>query len=322
MRKTMALRFALLCAVCILMLGANSALASSPVGRWSGSFGGSGKSGSASATFRKDGSCTLHALGFSASGSYGGGSIHVSAYGYSMSLSYSCSGNSMTIRGRKGKYSGSMHLKRVGGSSSSNEDADSGTAQSVYASWTAELNGLTYEVSLYKNGFLYWSETPLDQEAANGQAEGVQAFGARLTVSGDMLVLVPLADGAAESAPSLWPEAEGENGKTWKLTYGMDAKSLTLRSGEETLLTLKRGDPTDALPPEALFRPYIALKKGDRGEAVVQLQEALVTAGYLSGAADGKFGSQTQAALKAFQTACGMEADGVADQNVFEALYK
>lgn len=60
----------------------------------------------------------------------------------------------------------------------------------------------------------------------------------------------------------------------------------------------------DSLPP---------LARGDKGDAVKRLQEALVTLGYLDGGADGDFGGKTETAIRAFQEAVGLEQTGVAD---------
>lgn len=52
------------------------------------------------------------------------------------------------------------------------------------------------------------------------------------------------------------------------------------------------------------------LKFGAQGTAVTTLQKALIDKGYLKGSADGKFGNATLAAVKAFQKASGLTADG------------
>ncbi len=54
------------------------------------------------------------------------------------------------------------------------------------------------------------------------------------------------------------------------------------------------------------------LKKGSRGDAVKELQEALNLLGYDCGKADGIYGAKTAAAVTAFQIAEGLQADGVA----------
>jgi peptidoglycan hydrolase-like protein with peptidoglycan-binding domain len=53
------------------------------------------------------------------------------------------------------------------------------------------------------------------------------------------------------------------------------------------------------------------LRQGASGEVVKQLQSALKDLGYDVGAVDGKFGAQTERAVKAFQKAQGIDVDGV-----------
>lgn len=50
-----------------------------------------------------------------------------------------------------------------------------------------------------------------------------------------------------------------------------------------------------------------------RRETLQQMQAALIERGHLSGAADGTFGPQTEAALRSFQQAEGLPETGVAD---------
>ena len=53
-------------------------------------------------------------------------------------------------------------------------------------------------------------------------------------------------------------------------------------------------------------------KYGSTGEEVRQIQAKLKAAGYYTGAVDGIYGAKTRDAVKAFQKACGLTADGVA----------
>jgi peptidoglycan hydrolase-like protein with peptidoglycan-binding domain len=53
------------------------------------------------------------------------------------------------------------------------------------------------------------------------------------------------------------------------------------------------------------------LRPGATGEAVRELQLALKGLGYDPGAVDGHFGARTEAAVKAFQKAQGIAADGI-----------
>lgn len=62
------------------------------------------------------------------------------------------------------------------------------------------------------------------------------------------------------------------------------------------------------------------LKKGSTGSDVRQVQQRLKTLGYLSGSADGDFGDATEAAVKAFQKANGLTADGVVGKNTLSKL--
>lgn len=67
--------------------------------------------------------------------------------------------------------------------------------------------------------------------------------------------------------------------------------------------------------------PYEPLSEGSRGDAVVALQQKLIELGHLDGKADGIYGKGTAAAVKAFQTAEGLEATGEADAATQEALF-
>jgi peptidoglycan hydrolase-like protein with peptidoglycan-binding domain len=53
------------------------------------------------------------------------------------------------------------------------------------------------------------------------------------------------------------------------------------------------------------------LKKGSKGQAVKDLQEALKALGFDVGAVDGVFGKKTEDAVKAFQKLQGIDADGI-----------
>lgn len=73
------------------------------------------------------------------------------------------------------------------------------------------------------------------------------------------------------------------------------------------------------------FLPGLAasttLKLGSRGTAVLQLQQALIALGYDTKGADGKFGKGTEQAVKAYQQANGLTADGKAGVKTLAQLY-
>lgn len=63
------------------------------------------------------------------------------------------------------------------------------------------------------------------------------------------------------------------------------------------------------------------LRKGSRGDDVKKLQEMLNALGYDCGAADGIFGAKTEIAVRSFQQANGLAADGIAGKNTLALLY-
>ena len=62
------------------------------------------------------------------------------------------------------------------------------------------------------------------------------------------------------------------------------------------------------------------LRLGSRGSAVIDLQRRLATAGFSAGTADGIFGSNTDAAVRSFQRARGLGADGVVGPQTWSEL--
>lgn len=65
----------------------------------------------------------------------------------------------------------------------------------------------------------------------------------------------------------------------------------------------------------------MTLKKGSSGDAVRLLQSKLKSYGFLSGSADGDFGQATEDAVKAFQSANGLKADGKAGATTLQKLF-
>ena len=67
---------------------------------------------------------------------------------------------------------------------------------------------------------------------------------------------------------------------------------------------------------------YTALRSGSSGSRVRALQQALIALRYLTGSADGKFGSMTRTAVLRFQRASGLAADGIAGKKTLSQLEK
>ena len=99
-------------------------------------------------------------------------------------------------------------------------------------------------------------------------------------------------------------------------------------AGEKTLQILFSTDavknsvaestPTVTVPSATIDTSL--LKKGDSNEYVKVLQQKLISLGYLSGTADGVFGNLTYRAVKEFQKANALTADGIAGSQTIAAL--
>jgi hypothetical protein len=73
-------------------------------------------------------------------------------------------------------------------------------------------------------------------------------------------------------------------------------------------------------PKPSLTVPSTGLKPGDKGTAVRQLQRALKSVGYSPGSIDGSYGPSTESAVKQFQQAHNLVADGIAGSKTLAAL--
>lgn len=97
--------------------------------------------------------------------------------------------------------------------------------------------------------------------------------------------------------------------------------------GEQTFYLLKnateKNSATKRFADETsnnLTPPAEPLKLGSQGYEVRELQDMLIGLGYLTGVADGDFGTVTENALKDFQYAVGLSATGIFDQETFDML--
>jgi len=93
---------------------------------------------------------------------------------------------------------------------------------------------------------------------------------------------------------------------------GNPPQSVTTNSSTTT-----RTPTTPATPVAA---PATTLKPGDTGAQVKILQRALAKLGYSPGKVDGDYGTATQTALKKFQQASKLTADGVLGPKTLRAL--
>jgi len=104
-----------------------------------------------------------------------------------------------------------------------------------------------------------------------------------------------------------------------KLFYSPTGASMTTSPSPTT--------PTPPAPtvsqPTSLTAPRLTttLRKGSRGENVRLVQLRLIELGYLRGAADGIFGSMTDAAVRAFQRRASLTVDGIVGSRTVARLF-
>ena len=132
----------------------------------------------------------------------------------------------------------------------------------------------------------------------NGALDGVYGTGTTAAVTAFQLANGLNADGAAGPL-------------TYAVLFGSNAGSAATAA------------PTTAAPtavPTATPNTNTTLQKGSIGEAVAQLQKALLTLGYTVNT-NGSYTNETVAAVKLFQQNNGLNADGIAGANTLEKLY-
>ena len=97
------------------------------------------------------------------------------------------------------------------------------------------------------------------------------------------------------------------------------AGDILLNDAHHTATAVTNGVNADGSTPAAATMPL--LKKGSQGEAVKKLQQTLNGKGYKL-TEDGDFGNKTEAAVKAFQKANGLEVDGEVGPMTWATLLK
>ncbi|MCX5714992.1 MAG: peptidoglycan-binding domain-containing protein [Candidatus Omnitrophica bacterium] len=112
------------------------------------------------------------------------------------------------------------------------------------------------------------------------------------------------------------------------------AKKGSAVSQEESLnMSNAQGNLDESLPTETESNGFSVEPKGNDINAVNSfksaalltkhdIQTALKNAGFYNGPVDGKLGSQTRKAIKDFQKANGLEADGIAGKKTKALLVK
>lgn len=153
---------------------------------------------------------------------------------------------------------------------------------------------------------------------------------------------VKLLQQALKDLSFLSGSADGKYGMATQLAVasfqqanGLDADGKagrkTLRRMEELLEGDTGGNaPTSAPAPTPTPAPSTGngysvptrtLRKGYQGEDVKAVQARLKELGYYTGSVDGKYGSGSMAAVRAFQSANGLTADGLAGAGTYKVLF-
>ena len=101
-----------------------------------------------------------------------------------------------------------------------------------------------------------------------------------------------------------------------QLEAASTAQELTAILNGEKVTVVTSPSPTPV--PEKTYTP---LQKGDKSDAVLDMQNRLYMLGFLLDDRDGDFGSKTQTAVKLFQQAAGLNASGIADNATLTLLY-
>ena len=114
---------------------------------------------------------------------------------------------------------------------------------------------------------------------------------------------------------------------------GAETTTATVPTTTPTTTTPTTTTPTSTTPTTTTPTPTtpttttpttvpegVVLRRGDESEAVSQVQAVLVELGYSTGGVDGKFGPETEQAVRAFQASSGLADDGVVGPATLAAL--
>ena len=125
----------------------------------------------------------------------------------------------------------------------------------------------------------------------------------------------------------------GVSGDFYKVTYNKQTgyvmkKYVTLSSAAQTALN---GSSASAAKSNSKYANVTTIsklgdppdftQKGSSGDSVEKLQQALKIKGYYKSVVDGKFGANTESAVKAYQKAMGLSQTGKADYSTIMKLF-
>ena len=222
---------------------------------------------------------------------------------------------------------------RGGGNASKIE----GVTQSLYASGLEQIKAHRQDtyinelLNVYRNdGVLAFTERVTnDSSAFKGLMPEEPAVNDALYVSALQNIQSNIGNAIlmdATEADNVAGESEQDSSARWAIVdqsiaqveNATTAQELTAVVNGERVAVAASPTPTPTPEPEVT---YATLSKGDKSDAVLELQNRLFALGFLLDDRDGAFGSKTQTAVKLFQQAAGLEATGIADNETQKRLY-
>ena len=133
---------------------------------------------------------------------------------------------------------------------------------------------------------------------------------------------------ATETAFKLFQEkmglyVDGVAGSDADYLFSDDAPAYkSAEAEEEKKIESEKEDLADTgAIVEAEEAPALKYATGDYNDDIYKIQERLIALGYMTGEADGEYGSMTEVAVKNFQTANGLEATGIIEQDTYDKLF-
>lgn len=203
-----------------------------------------------------------------------------------------------------------------------------------------------------KNKALYWREHATRVWDCNGLAEGIYQIHTGININArarnnyaswcdpkgsgiipadkripGAAVFYGTPAGSIHHVAYLWKpvDANKPTGDWWLIeakgvAYGVVQSKLSARKPDFWGYMTKYYDYSDT----AVITPRTTIEKGDSGDEVKKIQEALLAAGEVlpKYGADGDFGSETLAAVKSFQQKNGLTVTGVIDEKTKSLLLK
>jgi len=212
-----------------------------------------------------------------------------------------------------------------------------GVTQSLYASGLEKIKanrGDTYInelVNLYRDGgvLAFTERVTSDASAFDSLLPQEPAVNDELYVSALKNIQSNIGNAVlmdATEADNVAGESGQDSASRWAIVdqsiaqveAATTAQELTAVVNGERVTVAASPTPEPTPEPE---KTYATLSKGDKSDAVLELQNRLFELGFLLDDRDGAFGSKTQTAVKLFQQAAGLEATGIADNDTQQRLY-